>query len=263
MLKRTLTVGLVSLFLFVPMASAQSTPFSVDFSGGTLNELMNEIIEDDGFVPNVIISDDAGNVKIPPIHFEDVALKDFMVALSCLDLPLKFEAISGDVWSVRALHSSGEVHVHSIRGLLGLGLRDSNNSVYFAVDDIATAIQTAWDMKPSLDNPNIKVHLETSLLMIQGDDERQEIAAQVIKQLSSQQERVQYANENVQLHNQLKDIKNEREQADMMLNRVVSEKEYLEHTWQQRTAILEDRLNRLSEENSMLRMKLIESQKTQ
>lgn len=215
MLKQSLIVGLISLFLFVPMASAESPRFSIDFAGGTLVELMNEIIEDDGFVPNVIISDDARNVEIPPIHFEDVALGDFMRALNFLNLPLRLKSVSEDVWSASCDFGSGDVQIHSIQHLL-----DLNNPVHFKVDDIATAIQTSWNMYPSASVPSMKVHLETGLLMVNGNDVQLHIVSQLIKELSNQQERINYANEYRKQKNEISHLKNRYEEHKKMIEKL-------------------------------------------
>ncbi len=258
MLKRILIVGLVCLVRWVPMVSAQES-FNIDFPGGPLIELVDEITnQNDGYVPNIMISAEARNAEIPPIQLVGITLGDLMRALEYMYLPLGINDISDDVWAINGDFVTGEVRIHSVRNLL-----DPNNAIHFKVDDIATAIRTAWDMTPCLVEPTMKVHVETGLLIIQGDEDRQVTARQVLEQLSDQQRWINYRKENESLKRELSSLKDQCQNHDESFRRLISEKEYLDQTMQEQNSRLNARITRLEDENAVLRQQLRESQKAQ
>lgn len=235
MLSKKSILCLICLTQIVPMVSAQSqsrqrqvesqVTFNIDFEGGSLVDLMQKISEqNDGFVPNVMLDAQARDVEIPAIHFLDVDLQGLMTALDLLSLPLKCNKISNDLWAVNGYSTTGEVRIHNIRSLL-----DSEIPLHFKVDDIATAIQTAWDMTPSGIKPTMKVHLETGLMMIQGNRDTQEVAVSVIQQLSKQQESVKNNVQNVNQGRELISLKEVNKNLQALVERLTLENDALKH----------------------------------
>ena len=221
MLSRIATLCLVCLVQIAPVASAEN--FSINFDGGPLIDLMQEITkQNDGFVPNVLLADEARTVKIPPLHLAEVNLNELMGALVYMNLPLRIKMTSNEVWSASGYSPVGEVQINSIHGLL-----DPNKPVHFKVDDIATAIRTAWDMVPSLIEPTMKVHLETGLLIVQGDERSQNIASGIIDQLSGQQASSENDQANQRTEAELRSLRQRCEGLKAMVDRLKMENDFL------------------------------------
>jgi hypothetical protein len=192
MLSRTLIICLACLIQSLPVCAADAKPqqprsqtFSVSFPGGELKTLIEAIeTQNEGAIPNIMMNERAGETELPPFCLVNVRLMELMNALSIMNRGLRIEHVSETVFAVSAGEptANSSVAIYDIRHLL-----DSNNPQHFKMDDIATAIHTSWDMISFSTEPDMKVHQETSLLIIRGGREEQVIAETVIKQLTDQQ----------------------------------------------------------------------------
>jgi hypothetical protein len=158
--------------------------FDIDFPGGELMVLI-EIIkgQNDGIVPNVIISDEVGGTEIPPFQLANVEFHELMEALDSIDIGLDIDMLTDNVSTItnKLSKSPQLVEIYSIRRLL-----DPNGPLLLKMDDIATAIRTAWEMIQYAGDPSMKVHQETGLLIVRGTEEEQEVVRTVISRLSDQ-----------------------------------------------------------------------------
>lgn len=192
MLSRTLIICLACLVQSLPVCAANATPqetksqtFGISFPGGELKTLIEAIkAQNGGVIPNIMMNERASETQLPPFCMVNVRLMELMEALSIMNRELRIENISESVFAVSAGDptAASSVAIYDIRHLL-----DPDSPQHFKMDDIATAIRTGWDMISFSAEPDMKVHQETSLLIVRGRREEQAIAETVIKQLSGQQ----------------------------------------------------------------------------
>jgi type II secretory pathway component GspD/PulD (secretin) len=195
MLSRTLIICLACLVQSLPVCAADAKPqqaqsqtFDINFPGGELKTLIEAIkTQNEGVIPNIMMNERAGETHLSPFCLVNVQLLELMDALSIMNSGLRIEPMSDTVFAVSAGDptAGSYVAIYDIRHLL-----DPNNPQYFKMDDIATAIRTSWDMIAFSNEPDMKVHQETSLLIIRGGKEEQAIAETVIKQLTGQQKQI-------------------------------------------------------------------------
>jgi len=159
---------------------------NIEFRGGDLMTLIEAIKQqNDGAVPNVVISDDVRGVEIPPFRLVNVAFFELMEALDAIDIGLDIDTPTDNVSTIGKKYTMAmapsKVEIYSLRRLL-----DPEGPLHLKMDDIATAIRTAWDMIREPGEPNMKVHQETGLLIVRGSEEEQEVVKTVISRLSDQ-----------------------------------------------------------------------------
>jgi hypothetical protein len=192
MLTRTLIICLACLVQSLPVCAADAKPqqagpqtFDINFPGGEFRTLIEAIkTQNEGAIPNIMMNERAGVTELPPFCMVNVRLRELMLALSMMNHTLRIENLSDTVFAVSAGDpaAASSVAIYDIRHLL-----DPNSPQHFKMDDIATAIRTSWDMISSTSEPDMKVHQETSLLIIRGGKDEQVIAETVIEQLTNQQ----------------------------------------------------------------------------
>ena len=173
---------------------------NIDFRGGFLEELLQTIEEQNGLTVNVIASLEARLQEIPSLKLRNVHIGDLMMALESLG---EFRVMSGgtNIFTVvtspksrrptplasqRSTRDRPIVTIHDIRSLVA----GENNKLLFSVDDIVTAVSIGWDMMPGgtgTDEPSLKFHEETKLLIVQGNQDEQRIAKDVLDKLNESQ----------------------------------------------------------------------------
>ncbi len=173
---------------------------NIDFRGGFLEELLQTIEEQNGLTVNVIASVEARAQQIPSLKLRNVHIGDLMMALESLG---EFRVMSGgtNIFTVvtspksrrptplasqRSTRDRPIVTIHDIRSLIA----GENNTLLFSVDDIVTAVSIGWDMMPGgtgTDEPSLKFHEETKLLIVQGNQDEQRIAKDVLDKLNESQ----------------------------------------------------------------------------
>ncbi|NQV33553.1 MAG: hypothetical protein HQ515_12750 [Phycisphaeraceae bacterium] len=213
MLSRTLIICLACLVQSLPVYAADSEPpqarpqtFNIDFPGGELKTLIEAIkTQNEGTIPNIMMNERAAETELPPFCMVNLRLMELMDALSIMNRGLRVENMSDSVFAVSAGDPAAEsfVAIYDIRHLL-----DPDNPQHFKMDDIATAIRTGWDMISFSTYPDMKVHQETSLLIIRGGKEEQAIAETVIKQLSGQQKQINTSTATTAIRRQLSVLQN-------------------------------------------------------
>ncbi len=173
---------------------------NIDFRGGFLEELLQTIEEQNGLTVNVIASLEARLQEIPSLKLRNVQIGALMMALESLG---EFRVMSGgtNIFTVvtspksrrptplasqRSTRDRPIVTIHDIRSLIA----GENNTLLFSVDDIVTAVSIGWDMMPGgtgTDEPSLKFHEETKLLIVQGNQDEQRIAKDVLDKLNESQ----------------------------------------------------------------------------
>jgi len=186
---------------------------NIDFRGGFLMELLETIEEQNGLTVNVIASEEAREQEIPSLKLRNVQIGALMMALENLG---EFRVMSGspNIYTVitspqsrrpspppsrRDTRGKPIVTIHDIRSLIA----DKKNTLRFSVSDIVTAVRAGWDMMPDKGAPSLKFHEETKLLIVQGTQDEQRIAEDVLDKLNESQRR-ELQKEEADKNNQLK-----------------------------------------------------------
>ena len=168
-----------------PLPAAET--INVDFSGGTLEDLLATIKGDNAVSINVVVSRAARQAKIPELDLRHVRVPDVMTALTNLG-HLVIDQAGENIYSIRQLNVQQEqrgVQIYDIRALV---TEQFNATVFFGVDDIVTAMTIAWDMTDEEGRaPSLKFHEETYLLVVYGNSAQQKIAKTVLERLMDSQ----------------------------------------------------------------------------
>jgi len=169
--------------------------FDLDFKGGSIRALFDAIGKARGQPVNVYLPHEAESIPIDPFHVSGVTVKELLDAVSNSGagrlsgnlrerlFHYSFFATPADsdsaVWSVRVedLYTPSEpiCRVYSLSPYLDTGL---------SVDDITTAIRTAWKMlnyTPS--TVNLSYHRETKLLIAVAPEDELKAVEQVLSAL--------------------------------------------------------------------------------
>lgn len=173
-----------------------STLVTLNFPGGTLEEFV-QALETASEGPVNLVMPGYGNVPVPAIRVTQVNLAQVFGAITNADPRIRFQPASRDtsstVWAVQlADHRTTQqiARSFSVERLLEK----------YSINDITTAIKTAWDMMREADGaslpsssrywievappPELRFHQETQLLIIRGTPDDLNQATNVIEQLS-------------------------------------------------------------------------------
>ncbi len=184
------------------------TRFNLDFRGGSPHYLVQAIEKAIGKSLNVIIPPEDLDVQIPPLRMNEVTVPQLFQAL---------EAASRKTVTVHSGPPFGPYH--QITASYGFRTSDqpvTDTSIWyfyvekptlppvvssekvtkfyslapyldrgFSLDDITTAIQTAWKMAGLANPPELKYHKETKLLIAYGEPSQLQTIDQVLQALPS------------------------------------------------------------------------------
>lgn len=200
---------------------AKLTKFSLDFPGGTPQQLVTAIEKAIGKPLNVIIPDEHADFKLPPLKMNKVTVYQLFQALELTSQ--KTEAYVTGTYYGGGFGGPGNQSYQQMRTSYGFrtpntqsGALTDDSIWYFyvekpnmpqlvssvvpkvcrfypltsylegglTVDDITTAIQTGWKMLGDKETPAISFHKETKLLIAVGDPAKLETIDAVLKALS-------------------------------------------------------------------------------
>jgi len=164
-------------------AQQKSIParFDFDFPGGTLDQLLEDLSSVSGAKANVVLVYGAGKADAPKLKLYGVTSGDVLNSLASMDPQLTGVRWRGNgappgspglIWTVTwGEPPTSAVHVAYIGDLLKK----------YTIDDITAAISFALDTANSKNPPpKLRLHKETSLLIVEGSDRDIGVAAQVI-----------------------------------------------------------------------------------
>jgi hypothetical protein len=161
------------------IAQPELTKFDLDFPGGTPGQLVAAIQKASGRPLNVIVDPEDANRQLPPVKMSRVTVPELFGALSnactryrmvggiytqtALGFSTPQSRVSDDsIWIFRVQEQpiqSKESRFYLLTPYLDQGL---------TVDDITTAIQTAWKLRGITTAPVLNYHKETKLLIAVG-----------------------------------------------------------------------------------------------
>jgi hypothetical protein len=193
------------------------TKFDLDFPGGTPKDLLKAIELATGKPLNAIIPDDCTDLKISAISVKHVTVAELFEVLTKASrsnerftvLDPRDRSIGGNGSDVYVEESSygfstvGEPTENSIwyfhwnKGLQQEPWQVLSSTVcrfyqmepYLAagykIEDVTTAVETAWKMLGVTNAPDISYHKDTKVLIVVGKQEQVDLVADVLKQLST------------------------------------------------------------------------------
>jgi hypothetical protein len=182
--------------------------FDLDFRGGSPRDLVQVIERATGKTLNAIIPDDCSDVRIPGISVKNVTVAQLFEAVTLASRDTRrymtggFGAFGrGENWSVMTLtygfRTEGTPNENSIWYFYRDKVPDSpfpavcrfyQLSPYldagYKVEDITTAIETAWKMLGIDPQPEIKYHKDSKLLIAVGEANKLQMIDDALGQLS-------------------------------------------------------------------------------
>lgn len=178
-----------------PVSPHSLTTFNLDFPGGTAGELVSAIAKAMHRPLNVLIPSEAADWKLPPMKMDNIDVAQLFQAIEASPAVQQYSPLAGfsqvhcgfktyeksptddTVWyfyAVRPPETIRSVRFYNLGPYLDTGL---------TVDDITTAIQTAWKLRTGIVAPSISYHSETKLLIAYGDQMGLEMIDQALKAL--------------------------------------------------------------------------------
>jgi hypothetical protein len=153
--------------------------FDFSFPGGTMTQFaaaVNKALAahwKEGARPNLIVPASSSSVELPPMELRAVDLKSLLDTVGRL-LPRGpvWVPVGKSIWVLQNTADRRDTRVFYVGHLLAK----------FKVDDINTALTTAWDMAAE-SKPELKYHKDTQLLIVRADHAQLEIAQNVLTQL--------------------------------------------------------------------------------
>jgi hypothetical protein len=169
-----------------PPAIAKSglTRFDLDFPGGSPNELVAAIEKATGRPLNAIVPIERASIKMPPLKMKGVDVAELFDALGYASRSLGtwygFKTLNPNPAkadsSIWFFCFEGASHIQQPGVYLLTPYLDQG----LTVDDITTAIQTAWKMQGYSPMPQLSFHKETKLLIAVGEPIQLEVITQVL-----------------------------------------------------------------------------------
>jgi hypothetical protein len=211
--RQTLPVGVAS-----PSETGDITKFSLDFPGGTPGELVAAISMASGFQLNAIIPDEHANVRLPALRMTHVSAPRLFQALRMATT--RIVTYPAGVYSMGNLGPRQtqyqQLHTYSSFETTDTSVDDSTVWYFtcpqpppqmdldpppapktcrffqlapylesYKVEDVTTAVQTAWKMLHEFQPPTLSYHEDTKLLIAVGDADKVKLIEDVLSQLST------------------------------------------------------------------------------
>ena len=188
------------------------TRFNLDFPGGTPKQLVAALEKVTGQSLSVVILDADADIPLPSFKLKNTSMPELFQVLRAVSTKTEYVAMLNErgFTSTQSFNDSYEFytldhnagpnsvwyfHVDRPGILLNPPVKTCrfyqlapylNNGLQ--IDDITTAIRTAWDMEGCTDapRPQISFHKETKLLIAAGDPDKLEVIDNVLRALEPQ-----------------------------------------------------------------------------
>jgi hypothetical protein len=160
----------------------------IDFSGGSIRDFVVAIQEESGVTPNVILSATASELVIPPVSLRSVSIGNLIMALEGLQEVAGYKIMvvpaRDDLMTVSAIR----VREPNPKMSMAFDLKSIFERGY-SIDDIVTAIETAWKMQAASHDAELKFHKETNLLLAVGSRDDLRTVEAILETISLSQDR--------------------------------------------------------------------------
>ena len=186
-----------SMLLLCPPVQAEDLlekTFDLEFRGGTVEEYVDAIRNSVGEV-NIVVMPEATELYLEPFTLHQV---DLYAAINLLEglsektatRTVEIETDLAETYTAEAneiivIHANVKQHTYTTqKTYLVITVQDLFIEDGFTHEDLATAIETAMAISTgNLDEPEIRFHEETGLIIARGHPEQMDTIGQVIEQL--------------------------------------------------------------------------------
>ncbi len=240
MLRRILTV-LILVATTLPVAAqptkrvpvdpkpelSSNEAYDVEFAGGTLEELFSAIWEQNRKRTNVVIGDDVKTVNVPGLYLSGISMLSLAHTLQRI-CPGVYMDTSENIIGLYGRKEPTSVQIYNIQHLVD----QEDEDLRYSLEDIATTIQTGWEMYDDSQMPEMKIHEDTFLIIVEGTESEQKIVASVLDSLTSPDEaltNVQYMNRELRkLRNNVRVLASRLSRLSKEMDKLKKEKEALD-----------------------------------
>lgn len=172
--------------------------FDINFSGGNPAQLLEVIEKTAGERPNAVIHPECAKLDLPPFRLRSVSAYQVFMTLNTLNQSMSDSGFwqrvpmeEGEVWTLLPQNKSPGPGAQLPPSGQPSAKRQNNCQVFnlspyldkYTVEDLTTAIQGAWDLMQLEENPAIKYHKDTKLLIVVGSIPSLRVVADVLRQL--------------------------------------------------------------------------------
>ena len=182
----------------------RSGTFNLDFSGGTVGNLLTLLLNVMPSRPNILVSPTANNLLVPPLKLTGVDLRSLFKALPTFmsahtagkKVELRVDFGIGSLNNTIITLYTYQRRVNTARVIPDrtevINVADLLAGGELKITDLVTAIETAWAMNSqgkTMKNPQLKFHKETNLLLVKGSIAAVSLVKNVTRQLQITQSR--------------------------------------------------------------------------
>ena len=155
--------------------------FNVAFDGGSLQELCFLIQEQNDRSANIVLADEIKDATVPPLQLQEVTMHSLAETLHALN-PRIFMTLTNQIITLHGRRDTEEEYViiYNIQQLVD----QEDKALCYSLEDIATTIETAWNMYKNRQSPEMKIHEGTFLMIVQGTRAEQQIVEGVLGRLT-------------------------------------------------------------------------------
>ena len=168
---------------------------SVKFAGGTVTDYVKALVKEAGTI-NVVVAPEAAEVPMPPVTLTKVTVSAAIGLVDGRSLLQRERSIQLDVRHMPQ-YTEQEQPTYQIHATVRGNPVGTQASVWtianllrgdiFDADDVLEAVETALDILQSTDEPIIRFHKQTGLLIARGDPQQLSTIDDVLEQLQQSQ----------------------------------------------------------------------------
>ncbi|HEX3856151.1 MAG TPA: hypothetical protein VHY30_02510 [Verrucomicrobiae bacterium] len=187
------------------------TKFDLDFPGGTPKDLVKAVEKAIGKPLNTVIPDDCADLKIPAVSVKNITVAQLFEALRLgSKITYRYDVIEPFIWNAQynertstyGFQTEGVPNENSIWFFIKEGDDPGSFKIVattvckfyqlspyleagYKVEDITTAVETAWKMFGVTNPPTMSYHKDTKVLIAVGASDKVNLIGDVLKQLST------------------------------------------------------------------------------
>lgn len=179
-----------------------------EFKGGTAQELVQSLKRQFKPAPNVIIPPKLKDTPIPEFELQNVTLADMFQALNSLSedksVHWQLSGSSEPIWVLNPINNANNPYgqpgfpgggypggMNAVDPVTGMPINTRTCKILpvgkylkeYKIEDITTAVKTAWGMMGDESGAQMKYHTDTKLLIVVGTPEQLNVLTQVLSSL--------------------------------------------------------------------------------
>ncbi len=168
---------------------------SVKFAGGSVTDYFDALVKEAGTI-NVMLAPEAADVSMPPVTLTNVSVSAAIGLVDGRSASPPGRVIKLNVRQMPQYHD-GALPTYQVRAEVRPTGGGTYTSVWtiagllrgdvFDADDVLAAVEAAMDILASTDEPTIRFHKETGVLIARGDPRQLSTIKEVLEQLEQSQ----------------------------------------------------------------------------